>query len=371
MNVKKIIRKISAMIIVIPLLCNFALGKIGVFEVVPAQRIPDVLNTISTCVHQNFLKINSWEGETDVSWYTEYKGKEAKRIFESRTGAVGDPPNRIAELMESTTKFSSDFGKDLFYVKVLRKNLSRYVDLVGNRDLGTNSIPWWRISISTPDYYMESTPNRIRDGQVVQRRAVKENIDKECSSCERLPVVDTLDLFDAGTPVWLTYSHILERIKEKGEYVVDGKYALKVEQRVLDGDLQYRIHEPAKVGPEGDNIWLIKTYSTNAGWNMISSERRRANGELVSRQTLEYQSVQSVYILSSTTYETLDPNDGSLTYQKKKTYKNIRLNHSIPEEIFTYKNLGIEEGDMFIDKIENKEYTYQGGELVEVEKTKK
>lgn len=365
MNAKEIIRKLIWIMIVIFLLCDFAIGQMGAFQVVPPERIPEILNTISTRVHQNFVQIHSLEGEIQVSWYQVYKGERAKRIFESRTNAVGDSPNRIAELRESTTTFRSDFEKELLYAKVSRKTPSRYIDLADNRDLGTKSIPWWRISISTPEYHLHSSPNRMRGGRIVQRRAVKEKVDQDCPSCARPPpVFDPRDLFDARTPVWLYYPRIVQRMEEKGKYVVDDKYALKVEQRELDGKVQYRVHDPAKVGPEGDNIWVIKTFSAEAGYNMISSERTHADGELVRRQSLEYQSVQGVYIPSKATYESFDPEDGSLRYQKRRTFKSIHLNRVIPAETFTYANLALENGDEFVDKTLDKKYTYQDGELI-------
>jgi hypothetical protein len=64
MNVKEIIRKAGSMIIVILLLCDFAMGQLGAFQAVQPERIPEILNTISTRVQQNFLQIHSLEGET-------------------------------------------------------------------------------------------------------------------------------------------------------------------------------------------------------------------------------------------------------------------------------------------------------------------
>ena len=40
-------------------------------------------------------------------------------------------------------------------------------------------------------------------------------------------------------------------------------------------------------------------------------------------------------------------------------FTNLQLNQDVPEETFSYTNLGLEEGDMFSDKIKNKEYRYE------------
>jgi hypothetical protein len=165
--------------------------------------------------------------------------------------------------------------------------------------------------------------------------------------------------------VWLQYPRILKRIREKGQYVVDDRYALKVERRILDDDVQYLVHEPATIGIEGGNVWVIKTFSKDAGYNMISSEFTRVNGEPIYRRIMEYQMVEGIYVPSkATTEDNFDPNNGAMQYRKTRIYKNVRLNRSIPAETFTYKNLGLKDVDIFIDKILGKEYTYQDGKLV-------
>jgi hypothetical protein len=369
MSAKETTNNLSLYTILALLLCGHAIGQTDTFRAVPPDKIPETLNTISTLVHQNFLQIDSWQGEIQVSRYVVYKGEKAKDIFQRNTDALGEPPNKIAKLALSTTTFDSDLAKGLLYAKVSSKNPSRYIDPADGRDLGTKSIPWYRISILTPEHHLESTPNRMRDGHVVQRRAVKKKVDKDCPSCAPPCVFDPRDLFDARSPVWLKYPRILKRIREQGQYLVDG-HAVKVEERTLPDDVQYRVHQPSRISLEGGNIWLIKTFSSDAGYNMISWELTRVNGEPMHRRTLEYQSVQGIYVPSKAIYESFDPEDGSLQSREIQIYKNVRLNRAIPAETFTYKNLGLEDGDDFEDRILDKKYIYKQGELVEVPKPK-
>jgi len=374
MCMKNFITKSSFNTIIVFLLCGLVMGQAETFQPVVPEKIPDILNTIVDHVQENFRRIHTWQAEIEVSWYDVYKGDRAEDIFMRNTDAIGEVPNSIIEITQSKTMFSCDFDKEFFYTNNLRTTPRHYIDMDSDKDLGTKSVPrWYKIAIMTPDYSLESTPHQIRDGNVVHDIAVKDKVEKDCTSCAQPSVVDPRDLFDAKSPVWINYPLILDRIRQKGEFVVDNRYALKVEQRVLDGDVQYRIHQPAKIGRDDENIniWLVKTFSSNAAYNMIHSEITRINGEPIHRQTFKYRLIEGVYVPSNTTEENFAFEDGSLKSQKKKTYKNIRLNHSIPEGIFTYKNLGLEEGDIFVDKTEDREYTYQGGELVEVEKTKK
>jgi hypothetical protein len=368
MYMKNPVVKSSFDVIIVLLLCGLAMGQTETFQPVEPEKIPDILNTIINRVHENFRRIHTWQAETEVSWHNVYKGDKAKDIF-MRTDAIGEAPNSITEITQSKTTFSCDLDKGFFYTKNNRTTPRRYIDLDNGKELGTKSMPnWYRVAILKPDYSLESTPYRIKKGRVVQSMAVKEKVDKNCTSCEQTSVVDPRDLFDARSPVWLNYPHILERIGENGEFIVDDRYALKVEKRVLDGDVQYRVHQPAKTGPNGENIWLIKTFSSNAAYNMISAEITRVGGEPINKRTFEYQLIEGVYVPNKTTEEKFDFEDGSLKYLKTKVYKNILLNHSIPTETFTYDNLGFEDGDILVDKVNDKKYTYQNKQLIEVKK---
>lgn len=369
MNVKEAKMKLNWVLIVTMLLYDFAMGQAEEFQVVPAEKIPDILNTVSIQVKDNFLRIHSWEGEISVSRYVVYK-ENTKDIFERHTDAFGEPPVRIAKFTTSTITFSSDLDKGLFYAQVSRKTPSRYMDPMNGRDLGTKSIPWYRISILTPEYHFHSSPSKMLNGYPVQRKAIKDKLDKDCTACERPSVFNPADLFDTRTPVWKKFPRIVEKIKERGEYVADA-YALKVEQKILPNTVQYRVHEPFKTKLEGGNLWEIKTFSSDIAYNMISLEVTSTKAELLRRQTLEYQPVQNVYLPSKAIYEIFDPNDGILRYRKELTFKDNILNRVIPAEKFTYKNLGLENNDEFVDKTLEKRYTYQDGILVEAQKTDK
>jgi hypothetical protein len=371
MNPKEIITKLSSIIIVIFVLCDLTTARPEAFQAVPGDKVPDILNTISNHVHENFRLINTWQAETQVSRYVVYKGEKAKDIFIRNTDAVGEAPNTVAEIHENQTTFSCDLDKGLFYTKNQRTTPKRYIDPVSGKDLGTKSSPsWYRIAILTPAYYLQSMPNRIRDGHIVDRRAVREKVDKDCPSCEPPSVVDPRDLFDARSPVWLSYPRIVERIRERGKYVLDDKYALKVERQELEGDVQYRIHQPAKIRPEGGNVWFIKTFSSSAGYNVTSFRMISVTQGLMHKRNLEYQLLEGIYVPSKATEENFDLENGSLQYRKVRIFKNVRLNHPIPLETFTYNNLGLEDGDDFEDRILDKKYVYRQRELVEVPKPK-
>jgi len=155
---------------------------------------------------------------------------------------------------------------------------------------------------------------------------------------------------------------VLQYINEDGKYGIDG-YSLKVEERMDESITEYRIQLPGKVAPEA-YLFLTMFFSSEKGFNIISVETTDHNGKLSQRSTWDYDLVNGVYIPSKTTEQIFERKNGGLSYEAKYTFKNQKVNRPIPEETFRYKNLGLKNGDKFIDNILREEYIYQDGELI-------
>jgi hypothetical protein len=373
MDVKNLVTKLSVSVAFILLACSLAIGQSETFQAVEPERIPGILRTISNQSKQNFERIHTWQGELEASRYFIDKGEQAKETFETLTDAVGPSPNEIAELTSSRIIFRCDLDKGLFYSRVCREEPSRYFDAVDGRDLGTKSITDWSRYIVTGEYRFSSTPSVWMKGEVIQRKAIKQKVKKDdllydAPYVVHQPAYLPRYLFDLQFPAWERYSYLAGIIEEKGEHVVDG-LTLRVEQRTLSGDVQYRIHEPFRMNVfDINNIWQVKIFSANASYNMISWEMTSADGKLMHKKGLEYQKVNGVYVPIRDTEDTFDYRDFSLRHHEEGVFKNVRINEPIPAETFTYKNLGLKDGDKFIDKTTGKDFEYKNGELVELAK---
>jgi hypothetical protein len=115
---------------------------------------------------------------------------------------------------------------------------------------------------------------------------------------------------------------------------------------------------------------LTIIFSSHCGFNMIYWEAATGSGMVFQKQTWEYELIDNIYLPKRRIIKLYGSN-GEMTSEYDSAYKNNKVNKEIPPETFEYINLNLKDGDKFIDKIENKEYAYQGGELVEIEKTKK
>ena len=357
--------------VVVMLILSFsATAETNEFSVVSSDQIAGILSMIANRVHDNFLCIHTWQGETSVTRYVTYKGARAENVFKTHTRGVGKIPEELDKMTESTTTFNSDLDKGFFYAEVTQTSPSLYVDRASEKEIPTSSIPRKRVSILTSQYHLHCSPSRIKDGCVIQRKAIKEALPQEQGCQSGQPAVfDPRELFDFRSPVWEQFPRILKYMREKGVYAVDGQ-ALKVEQRQLPGEVQYRVHMPGKISLNSDNIWMIYIFSSKVGYNMLSSEQVIDKGRIFHRRSFEYQPVDGIYVPSKVTYETFDPEDGNLSQMKTQIFEKVSLNHLIPVEKFTYKSLGLEEGDVFEDRILDKKYIYKQGEFVEAPKNK-
>jgi hypothetical protein len=361
---KDLITKISICAALIFQMCGFATAQGEAFQVVETEKIPGILRSISKQTKENFEKIHTWQGELDCSRYYVLKGGIAKETFETSTDANGSCPDEVAEITESIIVFKCDLNKGLLYVKRSREAPSRYINPATNKDLGTKSLPSSESEIITNEYQYIAQPSAYnRNDEVARRKAIKTKIDGPLYK-GRQPNYLPRYVFDIDDQVWERYPEYAKIFEEKGEYVFFG-LAMKAEKRTLSGDLQYRIHEPFLMNAFNIRGWLINTYSEKAGYNIIDSERITADGKLMWRKRTEYQKVNGVYVPIRDTEDTYDYNrDFSLKIHEEGVFKDIFINDAISEEIFTYKNLGLKNGDKFIDKIAGKEYKYQDANLV-------
>jgi len=253
---------------------------------------------------------------------------------------------------------------------VSRENPPYYTDFETGRDLGTKSAPSQKVSIVTPEYYINYGPHIMRDGAITSRKFVKK-VRQKGLTCTNLsgPVSDPREHLVGRTPIWETFARVLQYMDVHGEVSVDG-YAMKVEKCTNGNLTKYRIQIPGKVARE-NYAFVTRVFSSKKGFNNVLYEETNPEGQLLHKRSRDYDLIDGVYAPSKTTEQIFERNNGKLSYEEKYTFKNQKVNVPIPPETFTYKNLGLRNGDKFIDKIQDKEYTYQDGALVPVEKKDK
>jgi len=371
---KRILNKTKLCTVVLLTLINFVAEGLGNntennFQPVPPDQMSGILTMISNETQSNYNKIKTWQGKADATVVKIYEGTEAERVFKNKTDGVGQVPKKVKKMRESTVEFAVNYEKGLFFDKKFYRSPLRYIDPDSGRVLGTKSIVGSTTTIATPEYRITSVPFIKRKDVIITRKAVKEKraFTESCSTCRK-------DFYDpryaaiGGRGFRPTFLVLLNYIEEHGEFSIDG-HSLRIEERVGGTTTEYRVEIPCQVSP-GEFVFKTMIFNSDKGFNITLSETRSADGKLYQKEIWEYEAINGVYLPTSTMIQNFKGENAELGYERGCIYTNLKLNQAIPEETFTYKNLGLKDGDKFIDKILDKEYTYQDGNLILVSKEK-
>jgi hypothetical protein len=284
------------------------------FSPVDVNKIPQILNMISDNVQNNYKRIKTWQGKVESQLDYIYEGKAAEKMFKSDTQGIGETPQSVINSIENTTEFNLDAEKNYIFAYAHSDKPIKYNDLDTGRDLGAKGIVSEEKTILTKEYYIKSKADRMRDGVVISRKAIKQNL-KDCPSCQNQPVFDPRESFNAGQPIWKILEYVLEHIKEKGEWKVDG-YALRVEEDKDGNNVYYRIIMPGKT--EGNHIvFSTMVFSSNKGFNVTLCEASDVNDRIFQSSTWDYELTDGVYLPKEVFRQNYMGKNGSLSYSKK------------------------------------------------------
>jgi len=332
------------------------------FRPVSPNDITDILTRISDKTRSNYERIKTWQGEADATVEIIYRGPAAERVFRENTSGKGKIPKGVRQRTVGNIRFAADFEKGLVYQNLHRPNPLQYTELETERDLGAKSLfPLHTVSVITPEHFTKSGANVYEGISVKSRSAVREAPEK--CSCAMSGVFDPRKCFGLGGPLWQILSLVIQNIDEDGK-LSEGAYDLELEERVREGSTEYRIGLLYKSPEETYAILTTMVFSGEKGFNIISYQVADQQGKLLEKESWDYGLLDGIYLPTKTGKQNFERQTGQLSYQEEFIFKNSQINHVITPETFTYKNLGLKNGDKFINKILDMEYTYQDGELI-------
>ena len=326
------------------------------FQPVSSGQISSIFNMLSDKAHTNYAQIKSWQGNIDAAASIVYQGTEAERVFKERIDSEGKAPPKIKEQRESTVEFSANFETASFYADKYHREPLLYIDPNSGEVLKSLAVEGHTISVGTPDYKIISAVS-AKKGDSLEYTAIKEErISKEdCMSCGD-DIFDPRKIWDTGRPPWETFPLVIQFIEKHGEFSIDG-YSLRVEERKDGAKTEYRIEIPGMVSP-GEYLFQTMVFSSDNDFNVTSIETRKSDGKPFQKKSWEYKIMDGIYLPQKTTMENYRGENAELVYQSESMFSNQKINQLIPEETFNISNLKLKDGDIFIDKIENKTYRY-------------
>jgi len=332
------------------------------------DEIPIILDVIGKKIRDNYARILTWSGEIDKKVTFVHTGSLAEDLFKNDTDANGPPPEAILQKIEEKCVFAFDADTNSVYFDTLREKPGKWFDYKTGADLGNSrSHPDWSTLIARPDFLITVSPQTLhaKENRIIRRKAEKKppQFQPSLGSNKGLVFGDPRGAFFVGTVSWDSLDSLIKRINAYGKIEFDG-YAFKMEERTKDNNtIEYKMIAPGVVNPERSKpehyATITRIFSSQSGFNMIYFEFAAGNGTVLQTYTWEYESVNGVYLPKRMVAKFYGEN-GEVTSEYDHTYVKNVLNQKIPPDTFEYTNLNLKDGDIFIDKILNKEYRYKG-----------
>jgi len=344
------------------------LAKSKEYSPVDPNSIEDLLNHLETAVKGNYDKIETWQGVMEFTSLHRYYGDSVNQALKIREINVEVAPNSCEELAGGTINFKADLKRDMRWV-----HLNRTKGLI-LRDAETMQILYGPAAfdsqvIRTPDIIMQATPGQYaKDGSTSKRNVIK--VGKRENALDYRAMREfggyPTRFFNAIGPTWTFLSTFKTMLFHKDTTPKTFRDTVVIGKKSIGDDTEYYI----RFGVFNNNNFsdVASFYEillpSNAGYNPTLIRILEAPDNKPSMEyNISYVKLNGVYLPSNFQETHYNP-DGKVTLNGQYILKEQKINKVMTEETFTIKNLGLKNGDKFIDKIEKKEYKYKDANLV-------
>jgi hypothetical protein len=339
---------------------NAAKGDDTDYKIIDSNEVPGVLSMLASATQANYEKIKTWQGRiADVS-ITTVRGEKAGELLKKASKDIdsNNLPDEIQVIHNNRTEYKIDVANNHFFSSSDRIEPPAYLNPKNGKIYPLDWGPGERIFLVTSKHEIEITPLswRKKDNAVTSRIAMKR-------PPESTALTDPRNVFHISyKTLWLTLSQLAQHLQMPNIE----KLGIVIKEKSVGGHIIYRIEisDPGAVHPS--QIFVL---SGEAGFNRTYIENWYDKDSLMSETTTEFIKLDGIFLPKkwemSQYYR-----DGGLMRQEDCTIEHQQINIPIPDSKFSELTY-LHDGDKFRDKIAYKEYTYQDGNLIEVEKKSK
>jgi hypothetical protein len=324
------------------------------YQKIDPNKVPDKLIELASIIKTNYEKIRTWKGKMTYHSVHVYRGSIAAEHLKEFAGVeLTEEPNELCEIADTNSEFQIDLENNRFYRHMNRPDALNYWNPENGITYKSASGPSQNTKIVTPAYQVNIYPyRRTKDYVTLEKRANKERP-------IRTEGVDPREAFNVARPIWEVLSRFSQALKMEGVET----FGVVIKKKTETDGSTYRVEifDPGKNQPSG-----IIILSSEVGFNPVYVEQRHDKGGFT-RTTTEFVEIDGIYLPSIWNMSLYYPSDSQLLREVIRTMSDMQVNVPIPDSTFSETSY-LREGEKFIDKIQGKEYTYQDGDLIEVEK---
>ncbi|MCD6175804.1 MAG: hypothetical protein J7K65_08600 [Planctomycetes bacterium] len=332
------------------------------FQKVDPNKMSDELNILSSAVKANFDKIKTWQGRISFEKLIIYRGTDTVGLLEKFADVKSvKNPNELGQLAVGTTQFKIDLEKNVLFRHRNRPGPLEYIDFDKSLSYPSSAKQFERTIINTPEYEIKCHPyTRKKDGTVTSRFARKyRGKNFQWFYSEEDPRI----FFYVGGPPWIQFPALSENLRLYREGAIDSSMALGVilEYAQTPEGIVYRVRITSLGSDQTGATFIL---DSTKGFN-VTYVQEKNNGLTRAEVTRDFVKIDDIFLPSKQNSLYYD-NNGHLQRDEKLILSEMQINMEIPKSTFSLTNLGLQEGDDYVDEIENKHYKCNvDGELVE------
>jgi hypothetical protein len=363
-------RKIAGGALVILIIFGLMQPAIGTdtteFQKVVQNKIPDELAMLVAVTRTNYEKIKTWQGKISSESTYFYEGKYAADLVKQDTGITIKEPNELAVRAEGTKEFKIDLENNLSFRFMSRPNPMEYIDLGTGLNYTPLSSSYETKKIIANEYEIESSPYTFKkDGTILTWLAEKQLHNPAQTDLDES---DPRHCFSIGKPPWVLLSMMSEGVRRYNNDPngADGNMPNSAFSNVILEKAQTEKGTTYRVQFKNPLFEWKYIFEEKNGFNPTHIEVKNGKGIKISEGATDWIKIQGIFLPSEQLVVQYDGGDGRLRRQAKSTFSDMQVNMALPEDTFSLSNLGLKNGDKFIDKVAGKEYKYQDANLVPI-----
>ena len=339
------------------------------------QQVADVLQMLADQARGNHERIRTWQGKYRVSMQEPL----SKEYVESwpRGSLGGESASALTRHSRFTIRFAVDYASDSIFrsketvsTRLFRQDSKQEVTVRGGTPVDNNSAV-------TPAHYIYVSPKTVRPNLGVlpehpeaqnNRAAFRESIE----AAKKQGFGDLMDPRDFFGFTRRDYTYgdqlLLYASNRRGDHGEEEKNRvwdlLELYQTERDGKILYRLVSKM-VGPQP--TYAVSVWNSAVGFNplgMILAKQKNGE-EPIQEVRTEWKSVEDIFVPKDVTHIAYGEG-GKVRYKRTATLEDCVLNQPLDPHQFDYQGLGLKDGELIIDKIENTVYVMKQGEPVKL-----
>ena len=334
------------------------------FQKIDPNKVAGELAMLATVTRANYEKIKTWQGRTSFETTgIYYRGEKGTDLLEQYAGIKSvKEPNELGHRAMGTKEFKIDLEKNLLFRHMNWPKPTEFIDIDKNTVYPSLSGSMETTKIIAGEYEIESSPfGKKEDGTILSWRATKQ------PHRQSQIITDDSDpryCYSIGKPAWVLLTELSEGIRLFGKDPNGAFSGVILEKAQAAKGIIYRM-QLTLPGAIPSFEWKV-TFDGEQGFNPVCVEVKNDKGIKISEITRDFIKIGDIFLPAKQRVVQYDGTDGRLRRIAESTFSDMQVNMALPENTFSHKNLGLKNGDKFVDEIEKKEYTYQDANLVPV-----